>query len=268
MPIIPITSLDEYPELALFASLTEAQLRQQELGGQGVFIAESPKVIHRALDAGYSPIALLTEERHITGDAASLIERCGTIPVYTGARALLAGLTGYTLTRGVLAAMRRPEPPALETLLRTARRVVVIDGVVDSTNVGAIFRSAAALGVDAVLLTPGSCDPLTRRSARVSMGATFLVPWTWITPPLTRLRDYGFTTVAMALREDALELGDPRLLEPERLALILGTEGDGLAPETISGADLVVRIPMAHEMDSLNVAAAAAVAIWELRLRH
>ena len=156
MPIIPITSLDEYPELALFASLTEAQLRQQELGGQGVFIAESPKVIHRALDAGYSPIALLTEERHITGDAASLIERCGTIPVYTGARALLARLTGYTLTRGVLAAMRRPEPPELETLLRTARRVVVIDGVVDSTNVGAIFRSAAALGVDAVLLTPGS----------------------------------------------------------------------------------------------------------------
>ena len=268
MPIIPITSLDEYPELALFASLTEAQLRQQELGGQGVFIAESPKVIHRALDAGYSPIALLTEERHITGDAASLIERCGTIPVYTGARALLAGLTGYTLTRGVLAAMRRPEPPALETLLRTARRVVVIDGVVDSTNVGAIFRSAAALGVDAVLLTPGSCDPLTRRSARVSMGATFLVPWTWITPPLAQLRDYGFTTVAMALREDALELGDPRLLEPERLALILGTEGDGLAPETIAGADLVVRIPMAHEVDSLNVAAAVAVAIWELRLRH
>ena len=268
MPIIPITSLDEYPELALFASLTEAQLRQQELSGQGVFIAESPKVIHRALDAGYSPIALLTEERHITGDAASLIERCGTIPVYTGARALLAGLTGYTLTRGVLAAMRRPEPPALETLLATARRVVVIDGVVDSTNVGAIFRSAAALGVDAVLLTPGSCDPLTRRSVRVSMGATFLVPWTWITPPLMRLRDYGFTTLALALREDALELGDPRLGELERLALILGTEGDGLASETIAGADLVVRIPMAHEVDSLNVAAAAAVAIWELRPRR
>ena len=164
--------------------------------------------------------------------------------------------------------MRRPEPPALETLLATARRVVVIDGVVDSTNVGAIFRSAAALGVDAVLLTPGSCDPLTRRSARVSMGATFLVPWTWITSPLTRLRDYGFTTVALALREDALELGDPHLGELERLALILGTEGDGLAPETIAGADLVVRIPMAHEVDSLNVAAAAAVAIWELRPRR
>ena len=264
MSIIPISSL-HHPGVEMFTSLTEAQLRNRIDPSQGIFIAESPKVIHVALEAGHTPIAILCEERHITGDAASIIARCGDLPVYTGERELLASLTGYTLTRGVLCAMRRPTPPHLDDVLRDARRVVVIDGVVDTTNIGAIFRSAAALGLDAVLLTPTSCDPLNRRSIRVSMGSTFLVPWTWITPPLTRLRDYGFTTAAMALTDASIPLGDPLLPQIPRLALIMGTEGDGLSPETISGADLVVRIPMAHQVDSLNVAAAAAVAFWELR---
>lgn len=267
MPILPITSL-HHPGVEMFTSLTEAQLRNRIDPSQGIFIAESPKVIHVALDAGYTPLALLCEERHITGDAASIIDRCGDIPVYTGRRELLASLTGYTLTRGVLCAMRRPAPPSLETVLRGAQRIVVIDGVVDTTNIGAIFRSAAALGIDAVLLTPSSCDPLNRRSIRVSMGSTFLVPWTWVAPPLTCLHDYGFTTAAMALSDDSIPLGDPRLHEYERLALIMGTEGDGLSAQTIVDSDLVVRIPMSHQVDSLNVAAAAAVAFWELRKRE
>lgn len=266
MPIIHISSLED-ERVKMFTSLTEAQLRNRLDPERGVFIAESPKVIHVALNAGYTPLALLCEERHITGDAADLIARCGDIPVYTGARDLLAALTGYTLTRGVLCAMRRPAAPTLDAVLRDARRVVVIDGVVDATNVGAIFRSAAALGVDAVLLTPSSCDPLNRRSVRVSMGSTFLVPWTWIDPPLSRLHEQGFTTAAMALSDDSIALGDPRLHDVPRLALIMGTEGDGLSQATIADADLVVRIPMSHEVDSLNVAAAAAVAFWELRQR-
>lgn len=267
MPILPITSL-HHPGVEMFTSLTEAQLRNRIDPLQGIFIAESPKVIHVALDAGYTPLALLCEERHITGDAASIIDRFGDIPVYTGKRELLASLTGYTLTRGVLCAMRRPAPPSLETVLRGAQRIVVIDGVVDTTNIGAIFRSAAALGIDAVLLTPSSCDPLNRRSIRVSMGSTFLVPWTWVAPPLTCLHDYGFTTAAMALSDDSIPLGDPRLHEYERLAIIMGTEGDGLSAQTIVDSDLVVRIPMSHQVDSLNVAAAAAVAFWELRKRE
>ncbi len=266
MAIIPLTSLS-HPGIEIFTSLTEAQLRNRLDASQAMFIAESPKVIQVALNAGYNPLALLCEARHITGDAADIIAKCGDIPIYTGERELLASLTGYTLTRGVLCAMRRPTPLPLETVLHNAQRVVVIDGVVDSTNIGAIFRSAAALGIDAVLLTPSSCDPLNRRSIRVSMGSTFLVPWTWLTAPLSSLRDYGFTTAAMALTDNSIPLGDPSLHQHDRLALIMGTEGDGLAPQTIAEADLVVRIPMSHQVDSLNVAAASAVAFWELRKR-
>jgi len=250
----------------VFSTLTEAQLRNRLEPDKGIFIAESPKVIHVALDAGYEPLSLLCERKHITGDAASLIERCGDIPVYTGKRELLAALTGYTLTRGVLCAMRRPTPPAVAALCRDASRVVVIDGVTDTTNIGAIFRSAAALGIDAVLLTPTSCDPLNRRAVRVSMGSVFLVPWTWIEEPVTpTMNQLGFKTAAMALSDDSITLDDPLLKREPRLALIMGTEGDGLAHEVITAADHVVRIPMQHGVDSLNVAAASAVAFWELR---
>ena len=250
----------------MFSTLTEAQLRNRLEPDKGIFIAESPKVIHVALDAGYEPLSLLCERKHITGDAASLIERCGDIPVYTGERELLAALTGYTLTRGVLCAMRRPTPPAVAALCRKASRVVVIDGVTDTTNIGAIFRSAAALGIDAVLLTPTSCDPLNRRAVRVSMGSVFLVPWTWIEEPVTpTMNQLGFKTAAMALSDDSITLDDPLLKREPRLTLIMGTEGDGLAHEVITAADHVVRIPMQHGVDSLNVAAASAVAFWELR---
>ena len=265
MAIIEITSL-EHPGVEVFSTLTEAQLRNRLEPDKGIFIAESPKVIHVALDAGYEPLSLLCERKHITGDAASLIERCGDIPVYTGERELLAALTGYTLTRGVLCAMRRPTPPAVAALCREASRVVVIDGVTDTTNIGAIFRSAAALGIDAVLLTPTSCDPLNRRAVRVSMGSVFLVPWTWIEGPVTpTMNQLGFKTAAMALSDDSITLDDPLLKREPRLALIMGTEGDGLAHEVITAADHVVRIPMQHGVDSLNVAAASAVAFWELR---
>ena len=265
MAIIEITSL-EHPGVEVFSTLTEAQLRNRLEPDKGIFIAESPKVIHVALDAGYEPLSLLCERKHITGDAASLIERCGDIPVYTGERELLAALTGYTLTRGVLCAMRRPTPPAVAALCRKASRVVVIDGVTDTTNIGAIFRSAAALGIDAVLLTPTSCDPLNRRAVRVSMGSVFLVPWTWIEGPVTpTMNQLGFKTAAMALSDDSITLDDPLLKREPRLTLIMGTEGDGLAHEVITAADHVVRIPMQHGVDSLNVAAASAVAFWELR---
>ena len=265
MAIIEITSL-EHPGVEVFSTLTEAQLRNRLEPDKGIFIAESPKVIHVALDAGYEPLSLLCERKHIMGDAASLIERCGDIPVYTGERELLAALTGYTLTRGVLCAMRRPTPPAVAALCREASRVVVIDGVTDTTNIGAIFRSAAALGIDAVLLTPTSCDPLNRRAVRVSMGSVFLVPWTWIEEPVTpTMNQLGFKTAAMALSDDSITLDDPLLKREPRLALIMGTEGDGLAHEVITAADHVVRIPMQHGVDSLNVAAASAVAFWELR---
>ena len=252
MPIIEISSLS-YPGVEIFSTLTEAQLRNRIEPSKGIFITESPKVISVAINAGYEPLALLCERKHITGDAATIIERCGNIPVYTGKRELLATLTGYTLTRGVLCAMRRPKPHSIEEICREARRIVVIDGVVDATNIGAIFRSAAALGIDAVLLTPTSCDPLNRRAVRVSMGSVFLVPWTWL------------GTAAMALTDDSISIDNPLLATEPKLAIIMGTEGDGLSYETIAEADYVVRIPMSHDVDSLNVAAAAAVAFWQLR---
>lgn len=260
--VIEITSLEQ-PEIQVFSKLTEAQLRNRLNAEQGMFIAESPKVIRVALSAGYEPTALLCERRHISGDAADIVARCQDIPVYTGERELLSQLTGYTLTRGVLCAMRRPQPKTVAEVCRDARRIVVIDGVVDTTNIGAIFRSAAALGIDAVLLTPTSCDPLNRRAVRVSMGSVFLVPWTWLDTYST-LHDLGFKTAAMALTDDSVSLDDPRLKAEERLAIIMGTEGDGLPQQTIAEADYVVRIPMKHQVDSLNVAAAAAVAFWEL----
>ena len=267
MPIIQLTSLN-HPGAAIYSTLTEAQLRNRLEPDKGIFIAESPKVIQVALDAGYKPLSMLCEAKHITGDAEGIIARCSDIPVYTGSRELLAKLTGYTLTRGVLCAMRRPLPRPVEDVCRNARRVVVIDGVTDTTNIGAIFRSAAALGIDAVLLTPTACDPLNRRAVRVSMGSVFLVPWTWIEGDVTpTLNALGFKTAAMALSEDSISLDDPRLKQEPRLALIMGTEGDGLSHEAITAADHVVRIPMQHGVDSLNVAAAAAVAFWELRQR-
>ena len=261
--IIEVKSLQE-PGVEVFGTLTEAQLRNRLNAEMGIFIAESPKVIRVALQAGYEPLSLLCENKHIDGDAADIIKRCGDIPVYTGSRALLAELTGYTLTRGVLCAMRRKPSPALADILEDARRVCVIDAVCDTTNIGAIFRSAAALGIDAVLLTRSSCDPLNRRAIRVSMGTIFLVPWTWL-DSYDQLHDLGFKTAAMALSDDSIPLDDPILKQQERLAVIMGTEGDGLPKETIGKADYVVRIPMSHEVDSLNVAAAAAVAFWELR---
>ena len=264
MPIIEIKTLDQ-PGVDVFSTLTEAQLRNRMEPDKGVFIAESPKVIHVALNMGFEPLALLCERRHIEGDAASIIERCGDIPVYTGNRDLLATLTGYTLTRGVLCAMRRPPEKSIEEVCRDARRVVVIDGVVDTTNIGAIFRSAAALGIDAVLLTRNSCDPLNRRAVRVSMGSVFLVPWTWLDAPIDSLHALGFKTAAMALTDQSVSIDHPALKAEPRLAIVMGTEGDGLPHETIAEADYVVRIPMSHDVDSLNVAAAAAVAFWELR---
>ena len=264
MNITEIHSLDT-PGVEVFGTLTEAQLRSRLEPEKGVFIAESPKVIRVALDAGFQPISLLCERRHLTGDAADILPRLGDIPVYVGERELLARLTGYTLTRGVLCAMRRPAPKRVEEVCREARRVVVIDGVVDSTNIGAIFRSAAALGIDAVLLTRNSCDPLNRRAVRVSMGSVFLVPWAWLDTPLGDLRRLGFRIAAMALTDNSISLDSPCLSADPRLAIVMGTEGDGLARETIANADYVVRIPMSHGVDSLNVAAASAVAFWQLR---
>jgi len=267
MPVIEIQSLT-HSGVEMFATLTEAQLRNRLEPDKGIFIAESPKVIHVALDAGCEPVALLCEKRHIMGDAASIIQRCGDeMPVYTGDRALLAGLTGYTLTRGVLCAMRRPQLPTVQQVCRDAHRVVVIHSVVDTTNIGAIFRAAAALGIDAVLLTSDSCDPLNRRAVRVSMGSVFLVPWTWVNQPVDTLRQLGFTIVAMALTDDSVAIDDPALTALSRLAIIMGTEGDGLPRQVIDDADMVARIPMSHNVDSLNVAAAAAVAFWQLRSR-
>jgi len=264
MNIIEVTSLGQ-PELQVFSTLTEAQLRRELEPEQGLFIAESPKVISVALDRGWEPTALLCERRHITGDAAAVISRLsqGT-PVYTGSREVLSSLTGYTLTRGVLCAMRRRRLPSVESIVSDARRIAVIEAVTDTTNIGAIFRSAAALGIDAILLTRDTCDPLNRRAVRVSMGSVFLVPWTWMDEPTSSLHRYGFKTAAMALSDDSIALDDPQLRREPRLAIIMGTEGDGLPQATISAADYTVRIPMAHGVDSLNVAAAAAVAFWEL----
>lgn len=265
--VIEIHSLNE-PGVEIFGTLTEAQLRNRLDAERGIFIAESPKVIRVAMQAGYEPLALLCERRHIEGDAADIIEKCGDIPIYTGERELLSELTGYTLTRGVLCAMKRKAELSVEEVLASIpqqkQRVVIIDSVCDTTNIGAIFRSAAALGIDAVLLTRSSCDPLNRRAIRVSMGSVFLVPWTWLDSYST-LQPLGFKTAAMALSDDSISLDDPILKAQDKLAIIMGTEGDGLPKETIAAADYVVRIPMSHQVDSLNVAAAASVAFWELR---
>jgi tRNA G18 (ribose-2'-O)-methylase SpoU len=270
MTLIEITSLS-HPGVALFSTLTEAQLRQRLESEKGIFIAESPKVIRVALSQGYEPVSLLCEKKHIEGDAKDIIEMCekqtknADFPIYTGERELLATLTGYTLTRGVLCAMRRPQPPSVEEICKEARRVVVIHGVTDTTNIGAIFRSAAALGIDGVLLTRDSCDPFNRRAVRVSMGSVFLVPWTWLEEPVNALHRWGFKTVAMALTDDSVSIDDKRLKQEKRLAIVMGTEGDGLPHEVITETDYVARIPMSHQVDSLNVAAAAAVAFWEMR---
>lgn len=268
MPVIEITSLS-HPGVEVFSTLTEAQLRNRIKPSKGMFIAESPKVIKVALDAGMEPVAILCERKHIAGDAAEVIRRCGNIPVYTGERELLASLTGYVLTRGVLCAMKRPAERSAADICRGARRIVVINGVTDTTNIGAIFRSAAALGIDAVLLTRDSCDPLNRRAVRVSMGSVFLVPWTWLDGSISSLNQLGFRTAAMALTDYSIPIDDPKPAAEPRLAIIMGTEGDGLPHEAIAEADYVIRIPMAHGVDSLNVAAASAVAFWQLRAsRH
>ena len=268
MPIIEINDLS-LPELDIYARLTEAQLRNRLEADKGIFIAESTKVIGTALDAGYTPLSLLMERKHISGDAAHILARCGDVPVYTADRDVLATLTGYTLTRGVLCAFRRPALPHVETLLENARRVAVLEGVVDSTNIGAIFRSATAMGVDAVLLSPTCCDPLCRRAVRVSMGTVFQVPWTyipdWAENGVARLAAGSFKTAALALSDNAVRIDDPALMAENKLAIILGTEGDGLAASTIQQCDYTVKIPMQHGVDSLNVAAAAAVAFWQLR---
>ena len=268
--IIEINDLS-LPELAAYTRLTEAQLRSRLHPDEGLFIAESPTVIGYALDAGIEPVSLLMERRHIEGKASELVSRCGDTPVYTASPDTLRELTGYPLTRGVLCAMRRPAPKGIGAVCQGARRVAVLEDIVDTTNIGAIFRSAAALGMDAVLLTPSCCDPLNRRAVRVSMGTVFQVPWAWLEgwpeAGLRQLNDLGFRTAAMALREDSLSIDDPHLASEEQLAVVLGTEGDGLASETIALCDYTVRIPMAHGVDSLNVAAAGAVAFWELRVK-
>ena len=268
MVIQEITDIGD-ERVAVYASLTEAQLRNRLNAADGIFIVESPKVINVALDRGYEPVSLLCERRHLTGDAAEIIARCAAdMPVYTGERSVLASLTGYKLTRGVLCAMRRPAERSLADVCCGARRVVVIDGVVDSTNVGAIFRSAAALGADGVVVTESSCDPLNRRAVRVSMGSGFLVPWTWVGSNYqNELRSMGFKTAALALTDRSVRIDDARLADEPRIAMIMGTEGDGLPAGTIAEADYTVKIPMSHAVDSLNVAAAAAVAIWQLRVR-
>lgn len=264
MPILRLDSLD-HPGLDVFTRLTEAQLRNRLHPEQALFVAESPKVIRVALAAGYEPVSLLAEEKHLTADAADIVASLPPdTPVFTGPRDLLASLTGYVLTRGVLCAMRRKPQPSLVDVCRGKSRVVVIDGVVDSTNVGAIFRSAAALGMDAVIVTSNSCDPLNRRAIRVSMGSVFLVPWAWMEVPVEALTGLGFKTVAMALTDKSVTLSDPRLNAEPRLAIIMGTEGDGLPAEAIERSDYVVRIPMAYGVDSLNVAAASAVAFYVL----
>ena len=263
------------PELDVYARLTENQLVNRADPENGLFIAENPNVILRALDGGYEPVSLLMERRHIEGQAREVVERCGEIPLYTAPLPVLTELTGFPLTRGVLCAMRRRPLPKPEEICRGARRVAVLENIMNPTNLGAIFRSAAALGMDAVLLTPACCDPLYRRSVRVSMGTVFQVPWAylgddvnqWPEPGMTRLRELGFRSAAMALREDSVSIDDPDLMAEEKLAIVLGTEGDGLGDGTIADCDYTVRIPMSNGVDSLNVAAASAVAFWQLGRR-
>ena len=264
MPSVIAIQNFEDPRLDLYARLSEAQLLNREHPEEGVFIAESPKVIHRALDAGCVPLSVLVEDRHVEGEARDVLARCGDIPVFTAPFDLLTQLTGFKLTRCLLCAMRRPAPLSVEDVCRNARRVAVLENVMNPTNIGAIFRSAAALNMDAVLLTPGCSDPLYRRAIRVSMGTVFQVPWAWLEDDIIRLMDLGFKTAAMALSEDSVSIKDERLLAEEKLAIVLGTEGDGLAEATIAHCDYTVRIPMTHGVDSLNVAAASAVAFWQL----
>ena len=269
--IIEITDFHA-PELDPYARLTQNQLRNRLEPEKGIFIAESPKVIDRALDAGYKPVSLLMERKQITGPAAGILSRCGDAPVYTADRELLAALTGFELTRGVLCAFRRPAPRPVEELCRDARRVAVLEGIVDSTNVGAIFRSAAALNMDAVLINPSCCDPLCRRAVRVSMRTVFQVPWgqlgetpaDWPEKGMDILHSLGFKTAAMALSDRSVSIDDEQLAREPKLAIVLGTEGDGLAASTIASCDYTVKIPMSHGVDSLNVAAASAVAFWQL----
>ena len=266
--VIEITDFSA-PELDVYARLTEAQLLNRFEPAKGMFIAESPKVIHRALDGGYEPVSLLMERKDIAGAAREVLARCPGVPVYTADEELLCNLTGYHLTRGVLCAMRRPGLSSVKDICAGAARIVVLENVQNPTNVGAIFRSAAALGMDAVLLTPGCSDPLYRRSARVSMGTVFQIPWTftgdWPGEGMAQLSRLGFKTAAMALSDDSVSIDDRRLMAEEKLAVILGSEGDGLTETTIARCDYTVKIPMYHGVDSLNVAAASAVAFWQLR---
>ena len=269
--IIEITDFHA-PELDPYARLTQNQLRNRLEPEKGIFIAESPKVIDRALDAGYKPVSLLMERKQITGPAAGILSRCGDAPVYTADREMLAELTGFELTRGVLCAFHRPAPRPVEELCKNARRVAVLEGIVDSTNVGAIFRSAAALNMDAVLINPSCCDPLCRRAVRVSMGTVFQVPWgqlgetpaDWPEKGMDILHSLGFKTAAMALSDRSVSIDDEQLAKEPKLAIVLGTEGDGLAADTIASCDYTVKIPMSHGVDSLKVAAASAVAFWQL----
>ena len=269
--IIEITDFHA-PELDPYARLTQNQLRNRLEPEKGIFIAESPKVIDRALDAGYKPVSLLMERKQITGPAAGILSRCGDAPVYTADREMLAELTGFELTRGVLCAFHRPAPRPVEELCKNARRVAVLEGIVDSTNVGAIFRSAAALNMDAVLINPSCCDPLCRRAVRVSMGTVFQVPWgqlgetpaDWPEKGMDIRHSLGFKTAAMALSDRSVSIDDEQLAKEPKLAIVLGTEGDGLAADTIASCDYTVKIPMSHGVDSLNVAAASAVAFWQL----
>ena len=269
--IIEITDFHA-PELDPYARLTQNQLRNRLEPEKGIFIAESPKVIDRALDAGYKPVSLLMERKQITGPAAGILSRCGDAPVYTADREMLAELTGFELTRGVLCAFHRPAPRPVEELCKNARRVAVLEGIVDSTNVGAIFRAAAALNMDAVLINPSCCDPLCRRAVRVSMGTVFQVPWgqlgetpaDWPEKGMDILHSLGFKTAAMALSDRSVSIDDEQLAKEPKLAIVLGTEGDGLAADTIASCDYTVKIPMSHGVDSLNVAAASAVAFWQL----
>ena len=269
--IIEITDFHA-PELDPYARLTQNQLRNRLEPEKGIFIAESPKVIDRALDAGYTPVSLLMARKQITGPAAGILSRCGDAPVYTADREMLAELTGFELTRGVLCAFHRPAPRPVEELCKNARRVAVLEGIVDSTNVGAIFRSAAALNMDAVLINPSCCDPLCRRAVRVSMGTVFQVPWgqlgetpaDWPEKGMDILHSLGFKTAAMALSDRSVSIDDEQLAKEPKLAIVLGTEGDGLAADTIASCDYTVKIPMSHGVDSLNVAAASAVAFWQL----
>lgn len=269
--IIEITDFHA-PELDPYARLTQNQLRNRLEPEKGIFIAESPKVIDRALDAGYKPVSLLMERKQIAGPAAGILSRCSDAPVYTADREMLAELTGFELTRGVLCAFRRPAPRPVEELCKNARRVAVLEGIVDSTNVGAIFRSAAALNMDAVLINPSCCDPLCRRAVRVSMGTVFQVPWgqlgetpaDWPEKGMDILHSLGFKTAAMALSDRSVSIDDEQLAKEPKLAIVLGTEGDGLAAGTIASCDYTVKIPMSHGVDSLNVAAASAVAFWQL----